>query len=73
MSDVKQLAHPGMLIVSKDRKCVQLFLCVPTERDITQQDSIHIKHDSLSIAISQSKFAVGFISPVIFFDEEILR
>lgn len=72
MSDVKQLAHPGMLIVSKG-KCVQLFLCVPTERDITQQDSIHIKHDSLSIAISQSKFAVGFISPVIFFDEEILR
>lgn len=74
MSDVKQqLAHPGMLIVSIDRKCVQLFLCVPTERDITQQDSIHIKNDSLSIAISQSKFAVGFTSPVIFFDEEILR
>jgi hypothetical protein len=73
MSDVKQLAHPGMLIVSKNRKCVQLFLCVPTERNITKQNSNHIKHDSLRIAITQSKFAVDFTSPVIFFDEEILR
>jgi hypothetical protein len=61
MSNVKQLAHPGMLIVSIDRKCTRLFLCVLTKRD------------SLSIAISQSKFDICFTKPVVFNDEEILE